>query len=311
MASLYIASSHYIGIVATQSNATRSGIPQCIGYILVIHIVYVLRLQDFVRAVKSTTHFLQMFQCSQVTYLELKRLQFFHQRKAKKDSEIALLHIFYQKGGVETTDFLAQLRDMSNLLDALKLIPGITKVFDTFQMHNCTAHASYQALVRLKLQFSTDEQQDNLTGAEASKRMLEVLTVIQPLELQQLELFSVVGSSAEFYAFLKTIEQQGAGRFQDLHRLITQYMQHEEYNEAVLNQLPRAREYMLPFLDEEQDFDTLLLGVKVMCDRVTALEDFSDLETINLNMNLIKLWFSKAEVSLFTYVMDLCYVCCI
>ena len=232
--------------------------------------------------------------------MELKRLEFFRQRKAKKDSEIALLHTFYQTRGVESTDFLAQLKDMSNLLDALKQIPSITKVFNTFQMHNCTAHPSYQALVELKLQFSTEEQEDNLTGAEATKRMEEVLKIIHPLELPQLELFSVAGRSAEFYAFLKTIQQQGEGRFKDLHRLITQIMQHEEYNEAVLNQLPRAREYMLPFLDQDLEFDKLLLRIKAMCDRVRVLEDFGDLETINQNMNLIRLWFSKAEVSFFT-----------
>ena len=258
---------------------------------------YAFCLQDFVQAVTSAAQFLEDFKSSQVTYKELKRLQFFHQRKAKQDHEISLLQKFYQEKGEECTNFLTQLEDMSNLSEALKLIPDITKVFCTFQMQNCLTHSGYQTLVQLQSQFSTEVERDNLTSAMASERMEEVLTIICPLELQQLELFSVVRRSKEFYAFLKTVEQQGIERFQDLHRLITQYMQHEEYNEAVLNQLPRAREYMLPFLDQEQDFASLLQRVKAMCDRVTASEDFSDLETINANMNLIRLWFSKAEVS--------------
>ena len=258
---------------------------------------HVLLLQDFVSAMTSAAQFLKKFKSSQVTHMELQRLHFFDQRKVKQDREIRLLQDFYVQKGEECADFLAQLQDMSNLLEALKLIPGITKVFDTFQMQNCLTHSGYQALVELENQFSTEVEQGNLTGAEACDRMQEVLAIIHPLELQQLELFSVVGRSEEFYMFLKSVEQQGTERFQDLHRLITQYMQHEEYNEAVLNQLPRAREYMLPFLDQEQDFNTLLHRVKALCDRVTTSEDFSDLETINTNMNLIRLWFSKAEVS--------------
>lgn len=263
---------------------------------------HILCLQGFVEAVTSAVQFLDKFRSSQVTYMELKRLQFFHQRKVKQDHEIRLLQEFYLEKGEKCTDFLAQLQDMSNLLEALKLIPGITKVFRTFQMQNCLAHPGYQALVELESLFSTEVEQGNLTGAEACERMKEVHTIIAPLELQQLELFSVVGRSAEFYAFLKTIEQQG--RFKDLHNLITQYMQHEEYNEEVLNQLPRAREYVLPFLEQEQNFDTLLHSVKAMCNRVAVSEDFSDLDTINTNMNLIRLWFSKAEVSCFTRVRD-------
>ena len=257
---------------------------------------HVLLLQDFVLAMTSAAQFLKKFKSSQVTHMELERLHFLKPKKVKKDREIRLLQEFYVRKGEECTDFLAQLQDMLNLLEALKLIPGITKVFDTFQMQNCLTDSGYQALVKLENHFSTEEQ-GNLTGAEACARMKVVLDIIAPLELQQLELFSVVGRSKEFYRFLKSVEQQGAERFQDLHRLITQYMQHEEYNEAVLNQLPRAREYMLPFLDQEQDFNTLLHRVKAMCDRVATSEDFSDLETININMNLIRLWFSKAEVS--------------
>ena len=234
--------------------------------------------------------------------MELKRLQFFNQRKVKQDREIRLFQKFYKERGEECTDFLGQLQNMSNLLEALKLIPGITEVFHTFQMKNCLTHPGYEALVKLENQFSTEVEQDKLTSAEACHKMQDVLDVIAPLELQQLELFSVVGRSKEFYAFLELVEQQGTERFQDLHRLITQYMQHEEYNEAVLNQLPRAREYMLPFLDKAQEFNSLLHRVKAMCDRVATSEDFSDLDTINTNMNLIRLWFSKAEVSLFTHV---------
>ena len=267
------------------------------GVALTVTHDYAFSLQDFVQAVTSAAQFLENFKSSQATYMELKRLQFFHQRKAKQDHEISLLQTFYLEKGEECTDFLAQLEDMSNLLEALKLIPDITKVFCAFQMQNCLTHSGYQTLVELESQFSTEVERDNLTGAMASERMKEVLAIIDPLALQQLELFSVVGRSEEFYAFLKTVEQQGIERFQDLHWLITQYMQHEEYNEAVLNQLPRAREYMLPFLDQEQDFASLLQRVKAMCDRVTASEDFSDLETINANMNLIRLWFNKAEVS--------------
>ena len=276
--------------------------------------MYVFHLQDFIRAVKLTTDFLEKFKHSRVTYKELKRLEFLNLRKAKRESEIALLQRFYEEKNEEFSDFLTQLRDMSNLLDTLKLIPGITKVFCTFHMQNCTTDSGYQTLVELGEQFSSDEERDNLTGAVASARMKDVLTIIYPLELQQLELFSVVGRSEEFYEFLKTIEQQGAERFHDLHQLITQFMQHEEYNDAVLNQLPHAREYMLPFLDQEQDFNSLLQRVKAMCDRVTASEDFSDLETVNTNMNLIRLWFSKAEVSWFTqyeHVPSFCFCHCL
>ena len=63
--------------------------------------------------------------------------------------------------------------------------------------------------------------------------------------------------------------------------------------EQVLNHLFAAFKLMAPFMDSRQDLGTLMS--KVLALDVT--NGLRQLETVNANITLIRLWFSRAEVS--------------
>ena len=81
--------------------------------------------------------------------------------------------------------------------------------------------------------------------------------------------------------------------FQQQYQLITAQLQHEEYNETVLNHLYAAFMFIKPFMDTHQNFHQLM-------SQVTSLDvtnGLKQLETVNTNITLIQLWFSRAGVS--------------
>lgn len=62
----------------------------------------------------------------------------------------------------------------------------------------------------------------------------------------------------------------------------------------MLNHLFAAFKLMTPFMDPRQDLGTLMS--KVLALDVT--NGLRQLETVNANITLIRLWFSRAEVSI-------------
>lgn len=111
-----------------------------------------------------------------------------------------------------------------------------------------------------------------------------------------LKIFPAVANSAVFYQFIQEkqfVGEEGQALFQQQYQLITAQLQHEEYDDNVLNQLTAAFVFISPFMDREQSFRALM-------EAVTGLDTshgLKQLETINENITLVRLWFSRAEVS--------------
>ena len=85
----------------------------------------------------------------------------------------------------------------------------------------------------------------------------------------------------------------GQALFNQQYQLVTTQLQHEEYNELVLNHLFAAFRLITPFVDSEQTFSSLMCQVASL----GVYDASKQLETVNRNINLIRLWFSRAEVS--------------
>ena len=99
---------------------------------------------------------------------------------------------------------------------------------------------------------------------------------------------------------------KGKDRFLELFDLVTQARQHDEYNAGILNPL-YAVYYLLDPLNKPD------LSLQELIDEVSKLnhdECLSQLKTVNSNIDLIRMWFSKAEVSLIVdkFCKDLCMI---
>ena len=257
------------------------------NYDVILHI-----LQDFAGSLDETVAFLHSITEQQVGYKQLKTLQFFQLSEVQKQSEIELLRGFHkieQKGD----DFLSAFKDMTDFVTIVDMIPQIEDVCRMCDLKKCLEDDDLAYLVEIKENYGTDEAKDALNSQLASDAMKQIRPIL-PLNCQQLELFAQIAANRDFYQFIKEIEIQGKERFRSLYSLITSMLQHEEYNDEVLNQLPIAREYVLPFLDREQNFRSLMERVDSVSKK--ARGNFQQMEVMKNNINLVRRWFSKAEV---------------
>ena len=250
-------------------------------------------LQVFAGCLSSTVAFLQNITTQRVEYKELRNLQFFDLSDLQKQNEIELLREFSPIEG-EGVDFLAAFKDMTDLVSLVEKIPLIQYVCKMCGLSNCLNDPHFERLLEIRDRYSTDEAKDALNSQIASDAMKEIRPIL-PLNFQQLELFAQIAENGDFYQFIEEIECQGKSRFRSLYSLITSILQHEEYNDEVLNQLPIAREYVLPFLNKDQDFKTLVTKVSEVSEK--AKGEFWQLEVMKRNMSLVNMWFSKAMVS--------------
>ena len=113
-----------------------------------------------------------------------------------------------------------------------------------------------------------------------------------------LKIFPAVAKSAAFYQFMQErqfVGEKGQALFQQQYQLITAQLQHEEYDDNVLNQLPAALVLMAPFMDREQTFIKLMTQVT----KLDISRGLIQLENVDMNIKLVRLWFpcALAEVS--------------
>ena len=175
-------------------------------------------------------------------------------------------------------------------------IPAIHRVCGQYKLEGCLKDPSLIKLV--KLAEEVEGNRDNLIPLEAVEKIAIVKTSLclnKPEAQHSLGLFADVANSAAFYQFVRDKKfdgENGQAAFGQQYQLITAQLQHEEYNENVLNHLIAAYKFILPFMDTKQGFDALMA-------KVTGLDvsgGLKQLETVNSNITLIRLWFSRSEV---------------
>ena len=231
-----------------------------------------------------------------------------------KEFDILLKSEQYGKlPGIKNTQGLPNVRCMVNLSKVSSRIQVVRCVCEQYQLEKCLEDEDLQKLVLLSNELMSREARASLTPQIATEKMDAVRSLIGPTKgrartdnYEYLDIFSKIADSAEFYHFICEkgfTGEDGQARFHQQYQLITAQLQHEEYDEAVLNLLYAAYKLVLPFTIKDQSFHSLLESVKQMLttaspvDTLKATTDYlMQIETVNRNINLIKLWFSRAEV---------------
>ena len=211
---------------------------------------------------------------------------------------------------------LLGIRSMMELFQFAHHINRIHGVLKQYHLQNCLQDKDMKYLLAIELELTDQKSRENLKPVGAINRLetvLKKLCLRDTSDTDFLQLFTEVGDCTEFYAFVQeqffgvyrehqqleastrtdTVSEEAAlTTFQQLYEIITWQLQHEDYNEQVLNHLKVAFRYILPFINREQDFHTLMTKVV----HLDASSEFKELQTVNDNINLIRLWFSRAEV---------------
>ena len=203
---------------------------------------------------------------------------------------------------------------MKNLVDLVKIsthIQMVRHVCQQYQLEGCLKDENLMKLTTIADELMTEEARASLTPSSATKKMDTVSELLETdgvatHDYEYLAIFSKIADSAEFYRFICEkgfTGRSGEARFHQQYQLITAQLQHEEYDEAVLNVLYAVYKLILPFTVKLQPFHFLLESVKQLLTASspvgganTTHDYLVQIETVNRNINLIQLWFSRAEV---------------
>ncbi len=200
---------------------------------------------------------------------------------------------------------LAGVRSLLELLQYTKHIQKIQDACEQYELNGCLEDKELKEINSLVKDVKSEGNRSKLTPIYASKRMERIKTLlclapdpsskVKPRD-NCLEVFPAITNSAEFHKFIiekQFYGQKGQVTFHQQYQLITAQLQHDEYDESVLNHLLAAFYEITPFLDKRQSFKELMTKV-TRFDRTIGLKQ---LETVNGNITLIRFWFSRAEVS--------------
>ena len=213
--------------------------------------------------------------------------------------------------GVRNTQGLADVKNMVDLLKITTHVQEIRQVCQQYQLKGCLNDENLIKLTAITEELMTEAARTSLTLSSATDKMdtvrelLDTKAGVVTHDYKYLAIFSKVADSAEFYQFICEkgfTGENGEARFHQQYQLITAQLQHEEYDEAVLNLLYAAYKLILPFTVKTQAFHSLLESVKQLLTASTGdtvkktCDCLMKLETVNRNITLIQLWFARAEV---------------
>ena len=218
--------------------------------------------------------------------------------KWELDKEFSILSRFSEVMEIKK-EHCEGLQGSFSILELFQFTYHIQSIYDVCEQYgllNCLEDHTLKKLMAITEELKPEGVLAKLTPHEA---MQKVNIIKESLYLREgkifscLHLLSAIASNTNVYQFIQ--DKQFIGP-----RLATFYEQFQliaaqhKHNETVMNQLLGVFEFLTPFL-EQQDitFHDLMSNVSHL-DTTCCLKQ---LETVNENISLIQLWFSRFEVS--------------
>lgn len=257
-------------------------------------------ISSLVRGLTLTKEFLEKLMQGTVAYFEIIAEGDLKLETLDVEREFEALTAFSAYLNLPSSDQagLVGVRNMLELFQYTFQIETIHNVCDQYNLDGCTKDAHLKELQKFVDDLRQDQNRDTLTPIDATKklaRVKELLCLDDPkCKPKSLDLFAVVADSAAFYQFVRDkhfVGEKGQAAFRQQYSLITSHLQHEEYDEKVLNHLYAAFKFIQPFMDRKQPFCNLMTQVT----QLDVTHGLKQLETVNSNITLIRLWFSRAE----------------
>jgi hypothetical protein len=215
------------------------------------------------------------------------------------DKEFSILKSYSETLEMASGNYqgLQGVRSMLELFQFTQHIQTIDAVCQQYGLENCRKDETPKELLKIMNNLRPEGLRAKLTLLEATDKMdliRRALCLQGASSYKCLDLFPAVANSAAFYQFIhdkQFVGTRGQTIFQEQYQLITAQLQHEEYDENVLNHLRAAFEFLAPFMEQDISFGDLMSRVT----RLDTTHGLKQLETVNENITLIRLWFSRAE----------------
>ena len=215
----------------------------------------------------------------------------------------------YLKVDPENNDGLRGIQCMLELFQYTNDIQNIFNTCDQYQLDGCLNDSKLVEVKKIADELEDLHSRNQLTPKEAIEKNNKIVTTLclkkkgLGHDRQCLQIFPAVADSSEFYQLLKEKDfygEEGQKVFRQKYELITAQLQHEEYKEIVLNHLYAAYKCITPFLNKEQNFEMLMQQIS----EINNVTGFKELHTVNKNIHLVRLWFSRAEEDTLEVVPD-------
>ena len=197
---------------------------------------------------------------------------------------------------------------MIKLVQMTDFVNVVCDVCNGFELTNCISSPDFKRLNEIALIMKNEsEKKFNMDPSTALQNKNFAVRMLSPCTPKFFCLFEQLSKSREFYFLIREKFYKGvvasdmernvsvARSFRQTLEVITQQLQHEEYEEQVLNHLYPAFQFVLPFMDRDQSFKNLMENVS----KLESPSNFSELKNVRKNMNQIKQWFQQTEVCFF------------
>ena len=243
--------------------------------------------------------------------------------KLDVDEEFKIMCGFpeFQKVSSENKEGKEGIKNMLELIQCSQQIALIPNVCEQYGLINCVNDDNLKELKQIANVVNSTKDRGNITGNDATENMKRICKMLNLKDYSEakrcLKIFPAVADCTEFYQFIKgkgfTSETNSRSNFRAQVELITAQLQHEAYNETVLNHLLPAFQYIVLFLDVNQNFKDLMAKIaKLFSDGIgfgrDSGNDYCQLETVNSNITMIQLWFSRTEVSILILLLLFIYI---
>ncbi len=254
----------------------------------------------------ETKMLLEQIVLGKTTYEELIAHGALNLENLDIDKEFTLIEKYFAsvQKSFDCRQGLDGVKSLLELFQYSKHVGHILNTCQQYKLDRCLKDEDLLELQRLVEPVESEQSRSKtslIQATDSMKHIKQLLCFERRKCSNYLEVFPAVADCVEFFQFLHEeyfYDDHGRARFHEQVQLVTAQLQHEEYNERVLNHLVAAYNVMLPFLHSEQSFEDLMTKVASL-DVTSGLKQ---LVTVRENIMLIQLWFSRTKVSFCTFV---------
>ncbi len=255
---------------------------------------------NLVKALKSTLILIHNILHGTATYSDIIMEDDFLLHQPNREREFAIFAEYIQFSGLQKDHCigLSNVRSMFELFQFTTHFKNMQLVFEQYHLDKCSQDPKFKELAKMMQRLLKKDERFKIRPLEASDMMGQIKLILgfkEETSSQCLNIFDALTKSIAFHEFI--IEKQYHERqaiFMQQYDLITAQLQHEEYEEGVLNHLRAAFKVVILFMNTRKGFNSLMSEVIAL----DAAIGVKHLETINDNIILIERWFTQAEVSL-------------
>ena len=219
----------------------------------------------------------------------------------EKNSLLLFSNVFSQQFHEHKQRFVgpAGISAVLELLQIKEHISVIVEACEQVNLEKILSDPDLQKLVNVTLELQSEDCQQNLTMTEAINMLTEVKETLQTQDYPVIfQLFKTIKDSGAFFDFAeehKFTGDNGKNRFIIRHRIVTTQLQHEQYNEKLLDHLLGCFDYVGPFLVKPSSFKELMEGIVSLSNIPNGIKQ---LKTVNASITLVRHWFEVSPIFL-------------